>query len=56
MRGDGPGTRQRAAGQAYELWTEPSPSTGRCVTATATVTVTRSGEATSAATAPWCDR
>ncbi|MEU1966311.1 serine/threonine-protein kinase [Micromonospora sediminicola] len=56
VRGNGPGTRQRAAGQAYELWTEPSPSTGRCVTATATVTVTRSGEATSAATAPWCDR
>ncbi|MFJ6196694.1 protein kinase [Micromonospora sp. NPDC092111] len=55
--GDAGGTsRQRAAGQPYELWTEPHRSAGRCTTATATLTETRSGAATSAATGAWCDR
>ncbi|NES15757.1 MULTISPECIES: protein kinase [Micromonospora] len=52
----GPGTRQRAAGQAYELWTEPYRSAGRCVTASATVTPARGGAGTAATTRPWCDR
>ncbi|MET8832416.1 serine/threonine-protein kinase [Micromonospora sp. NPDC004540] len=56
VRAGGPRTRQRATGQPYELWTEPWPSAGRCVTATATVTVTRSGAVTTATTEPWCDR
>lgn len=53
---DGPGTRQHAAGQAYELWTEPYRSAGRCVTASATVTAARGGAVTTATTEPWCDR
>ncbi|MET7965761.1 serine/threonine-protein kinase [Micromonospora sp. NPDC005305] len=56
VRAGGPRARQRATGQPYELWTEPWPSAGRCVTATAAVTVARSGAVTSATTEPWCDR
>ncbi|MGY0007326.1 hypothetical protein, partial [Micromonospora sp. I033] len=56
VRAGGPRARQRATGQPYELWTEPWPSAGRCVTATATVTVTRSAAVTTATTEPWCDR
>ncbi|WP_167667564.1 serine/threonine-protein kinase [Micromonospora narathiwatensis] len=56
VQAGGPGVRQRAAGQPFELWTEPYPSAGRCVTASATVTAARSGAVTSATTEPWCDR
>ncbi|MEU3452911.1 protein kinase [Micromonospora sp. NPDC006766] len=56
LRAGGPGTRQRAAGQPYELWTEPYRSAGQCVTASATVTAARSGAVTGATTEPWCDR
>ncbi|WP_158554102.1 serine/threonine-protein kinase [Micromonospora deserti] len=51
-----PGRRQRAEGQPFELWTEPSPLTAGCTAATATVTGPRTGEPTSATTEPYCGR
>ncbi|SBT50507.1 serine/threonine-protein kinase [Micromonospora auratinigra] len=56
VRATGPGSRQRAVGQPYELWTEPYRSAGRCVTASATISPTRPGAGTTATTGPWCDR
>ncbi|MBQ0905764.1 protein kinase [Micromonospora sp. U21] len=46
--------RQRAQGQPFELWTEPFPVTGGCTAATATVRSQRTGQPTSATTAPYC--
>jgi hypothetical protein len=56
VRSDGSGTRQRATGQPYELWTEPYRSAGQCTTASATVNPGHGDAVTIATTKPWCDR
>ncbi|RKR87592.1 serine/threonine protein kinase [Micromonospora pisi] len=50
----GGGTRQRAQGQAYELWTAPSVVDGGCTVATATVTHRLTGDPMTATTEPYC--
>ncbi|MFF4877555.1 protein kinase [Micromonospora sp. NPDC000668] len=56
VRDGGPVAPQRAGGQPPELWTDPHRSAGRCTAATATVIADRSGAATTATTATFCDR